>query len=301
MIHIIITSYGEPKATEKAINCILSQNIRQKYKIIVADPFPETKWMIEEKFKNIEYFQDPDKGKSYALNLLFKKIFSNQNDIIIMTDGDVFLSNNSIKDILKQFEDPKIGVVCGKPVSLNPKNNLFGYWSHFQFYAMNKIRKNLSENNEYFETSGYLFAVRNGIIKEFPLNCSEDSIIPALFFEKGYKISYLENAEAYVLNPQNFKDWISQRKRNIKGHSGLKKILPENLQRTKTFFNEVRIGIILSFGYIKNFNELIWMILFYFARFYVWILACYELKFGKKSYQDGWRGQAVTKTTEMEF
>ena len=26
-----------------------------------------------------------------------------------------------------------------------------------------------SENNEYFETSGYLFAVRNGIIKEFPL------------------------------------------------------------------------------------------------------------------------------------
>src|SRR3989344_1429389 len=299
MIHIIITSYGEPKATEKAINCILSQNIRQKYKIIVADPFPETKWIIEEKFKNIEYFQDPDKGKSYALNLLFKKIFSNQNDIIIMTDGDVFLSNNSIKEILKQFEDPKIGVVCGKPVSLNPKNSLFGYWSHFQFYAMNKIRKNLSENNEYFETSGYLFAIRNGIIKEFPLNCSEDSIIPALFFEKGYKISYLENAEAYVLNPQKFKDWISQRKRNIKGHSGLKKILPENLQRTKTFFNEVRRGIILSFSYIKNFDELIWMILFYFARFYVWILAYYELKFGKKSYQDGWRVEEINSTKPL--
>ena len=300
MIHIIITSYGEPKATEKAINCILSQNIRQKYKIIVADPFPETKWIIEEKFKNIEYFQDPDKGKSYALNLLFKKIFSNQNDIIIMTDGDVFLSNNSIKDILKQFEDPKIGVVCGKPVSLNPKNNLFGYWSNFQFYAMNKIRKNLSENNEYFETSGYLFAVRNGIIKEFPLNCSEDSIIPAFFFEKGYKISYLENAEAYVLNPQNFKDWISQRKRNIKGHSDLKKILPENLQRTKTFFNEVRRGIILSLSYIKSFNELIWMILFYFARFYVWILAYYELKFKKKSYQDGWRVEEINSTKPLD-
>ncbi len=300
MIYIIITAYGEPKATEKAINSILGQNIRQNYKIIVADPFPETKWMIEEKFKNVEYFQDPDKGKSYALNLIFRKIFSNKNDIIIMTDGDVFISNNSIKGILKQFEDPKIGVVCGKPVSLNPKNNLFGYWSNFQFYAMNKIRKNLSEKNEYFETSGYLFAVRNGIIKEFPLNCSEDSIIPALFFEKGYKISYLENAEAYVLNPQNFKDWISQRKRNIKGHLNLKKILPENLQRTKTFFNEIRRGIILSFSYIKSFNELIWMILFYFARVYVWILAYYELKFRKKSYQDGWRVEEINSTKPLD-
>jgi len=41
MIYIIITSYNEPNSTRTAINKFLSQNIKEDYRIIVADPFPE--------------------------------------------------------------------------------------------------------------------------------------------------------------------------------------------------------------------------------------------------------------------
>src|SRR3989338_6572335 len=98
MISIIITAYGEPKSTEKAINSFLNQKIPEKYEIIVADPFKEVKQYITKKFKDkkqVKFFHDPGKGKSYALNLLFKIA---KGSILILTDGDVFIDKNSVID-----------------------------------------------------------------------------------------------------------------------------------------------------------------------------------------------------------
>src|SRR3989344_5750327 len=173
MIHIIITSYKEPNSTKKAIDSFLNQNIKEKFKIIVADPFPEMEEIILNEYKDVEYFEDPDKGKSFALNLILKKIYSNnKNDIIIFTYGDVYVSENAVKEILNQFKDESIGIVCGHPVSLNPRNNKFGYWSHLLFDEMNSTRIRLSNKKEFFEVSGYLFAMRNGIIKQFEFKAS---------------------------------------------------------------------------------------------------------------------------------
>ena len=310
MIHIIITSYNEPKSTEKAINSILEQNldkkIKEKFKIIVCDPFPEVKDFIEKKFKNknIEFFLDPGEGKSTALNMLFNNIYSkNKDDLIVLTDGDVFIDKEAINEILNIFKDKKTGVICGHPYPINERNNKYGFWAHFQFYAISEIRKKLSKRG-FFETSGYLFAIRNSVIKEFPTDSSEDSIIPFLFWKKGYKIAYADKALVYVLNPQNFKDWVQQRKRNIKGHATIKKNVSEKLEdsppRTKSLFNEIKRGTLLSFTYPKNIKEMFWMLQFYFARFYAWMIAYYEIKFKKQKYKDGWREVEIESTKPLD-
>src|SRR3989338_10132599 len=178
--------------------------------------------IILNEYTDVEYFEDPDKGKSFALNLILKKIYSNnKNDIIIFTDGDVYVSENAVKEILNQFKDESIGIVCGHPVSLNPRNNKFGYWSHLLFDVFNENRKKFARNKEFFEASGYLFAIRNSIIKEFPIGASEDNVLAIMFWEKNYKVGYAENALVYVMNPGNCEDWVAQKKRNIKGHIAL--------------------------------------------------------------------------------
>jgi len=155
MITIIITAYGEPKSTEKAINSILKNNIKEPFKIIVCDPFPEVEEYIQNKFgnnKKIEFFLDPGEGKSYALNLLIRKNFSeNKEDIIISTDGDVYLGENTINELLEPFKNPEVGIVCGHPVSINKRDNMLGYWSHLAFDEMNKTRKKLAKKKEFFE------------------------------------------------------------------------------------------------------------------------------------------------------
>ena len=53
MIHIIVTSYNEPKATLRAVKSLLNQNIKEEYKIIVVDPFPEIEKFLQ--FTGFDY------------------------------------------------------------------------------------------------------------------------------------------------------------------------------------------------------------------------------------------------------
>ena len=288
MISIIITSFNEPNL-ERAIKAILNQKINYKYELIVIAPDKEAK-NLTKKYK-IKYFKDAGKGKSFAINLLLKKI---KSEILIFTDGDVYLGNNSINELLELFKNPKIGVVTGRPVSVNKKNDVFGYWSHLLFYGAHKIRKKLFSQGKFLECSGYLFAFRNNVIEEFPLDVAEDSIIPYMFYIKNYKIGYAEKALVYVKNPDNFKDWLKQRKRTAKAHETLTKYYP-NFPRVKSFWNEIKIGLFWALSYPKTIKEMYWTISLFFARAYMWLLALGESKLWKKEYKDAWERVHSTK------
>ena len=107
MISIIITSYKEPKTIGKAINSILKNKL-QNYEILVTAPDNKTleAARVFKEHKNIKIFRDQGnksaalkllkdqgKGKSAALNLAVSKAKGN---ILILTDGDVFIDDNSI-------------------------------------------------------------------------------------------------------------------------------------------------------------------------------------------------------------
>lgn len=301
MINIIITSYGEPKSTIRAVKCFLEQDIKEKFKITVVDPFPETEIYLKQHIKNkdVEFFLDPGEGKSYALNILSEKLYSNnKEDIFVLTDGDVYVSKNTINEILNAFKDKEVGCVTGRPVLLNSRDNFFGYASHVAFEGIHKTRLRLSNKKKFFECSGYLFAIRNGVLQGFPLEASEDSIIPYLFWKQGYKIKYLSRAEVYVINPQNWKDFKIQKIRNIKGHENLSKIAPD-MPRTKTFFNEIKEGALFALLYPRNLKEVFYTIPLFATRLHIYLKAFYELKFKKQEYQDGWRKNETESTKPM--
>lgn len=301
IIHIIITSFNEPKATVRAVQAFLNQRIKDKFKIIVVDPFPEVEEYVLKKVKskNVEFFLDPGEGKGYALNLLFEQIYSNNtNDIIVLSDGDVYVSNNAVEEILKRFENPKIGCVTGRPVSVDSNNNKYGVWSKIAFAGINKVRKRFDREKKFFECSGYLFAIRNGIMTSFPSKTSEDSIIPYIFWKKGYKIGYVDKAEVYVKNPGNWKDWLNQKVRNVKAHENLNKIAP-SMPRTKSLSNEIREGLFFAISQPRNVKELLWTLQLYPARLYLYLKAFKELK-EKRTYNDGWREVEINSTKPLD-
>lgn len=301
MIHIIITSYKEPKATVKAVQTFLNQKIKQDFRIIVVDPFPETEEFLKKniKDKRVEFFLDPNEGKSYALNILFQEYWSdNKNDIFILSDGDVHVSENAVEEILKKFKDPKVGCVTGKPVSIDDRNTKYGYWSHVLFAGIDKVRKRLSAEQKFFECSGYLFAVRKGVVFDFPLEACEDAIISYLFWEQGYKITYADKAEVYVKNPNNWEDWITQKIRNIKGHENLNKLAPD-MPRTKSFVNEIKEGAVFALKQPKNTKEFFWTLDLYRARLQLYLKAFNELR-KKETYQDGWREKETPTTRTLD-
>ena len=301
MIYIIIASYNEPNSTLRAVNHFLNQDLKQEFKIIVTDPFLEVGEFLKKNIKNkkVEFFLDPGEGKSYALNLLLQDHYSgNKEDILVFTDGDVYVSENSLKEILNAFKDKNVGCVTGKPIPIDPRKEKYGYWAHLAFSGIDKVRKKLSREKSFFECSGYLFAIRNGILKEFPIDVSEDSIIPYLFWKKGYTIKYVPEAEVYVKNPGNWKDWINQKVRNIKGHENLNKIAPD-MPRTKSLWNEIRYGFFFALFFPRSPKEFLWTIELYYARLHMYLKAFKELR-KKQAYSDGWRETEIESTKTLD-
>ncbi|MEK6928832.1 MAG: glycosyltransferase [Nanoarchaeota archaeon] len=286
-ITILITAFKEP-TIRKSIEAALNQKTSYQYDIIISAPDKETIEIASEyakKDKRLKIFKDPGKGKSHALNLIFKNFDS---DILILTDGDVSINPESVEEIMKLFKEPEIGCLSGRPIALETKEKKYGYWANFLLEAVHRLRKKAFDRYNFLECSGYLFAFRKKKIKAIPLDVAEDTIIPYYFWQKGYRIGYAEKAKVYIKNASNWKDWLKQKTRASKAHETLEKYVDiKTTPRIKTFFNEAA-GITLAFQYPSKLKELIWTIELIAARLYMWLKVHLETKITGKHYSDAW-------------
>lgn len=293
-ITLLITAFKEPMIG-KAIEAALAQKTDYNYEIIVSAPDKETLDIAKKyslKNKNLRVIQDPGKGKSFALNMIFKGLNS---DILILTDGDVWISNNSVQEICDMFLDPEIGCLTGRPVPFENKGTKYGYWANFLFESAHSMRKRRYKENDFVECSGYLFAFRKKMIEEIPLDVAEDSVIPYFFWERGYKIGYAEKARVYVKNVDNWKDWIKQKTRTSKAHETLDKYVNTSITpRAKTFGNEAK-GLVQALKYPDKLREMFWTFELILARAYMWLRVIYDTKMKAKNYSDAWERVESTK------
>jgi len=294
-VTVIITSFKEPKTIGNAIKATLNQQVDFPYEIIVSAPDNETLNVARKyslKNKKVKIFKDPGKGKSFALNLLFKKI---KTDVLILTDGDVFLNKIALKEIINLFNNPKIGCVTGRPVPSEDRSTKYGYWANFLFDSAHKIRRDAYAKGNFIECSGYLFAFRKKEINQIPLDVAEDSVIPYYFVQKGYSIGYAEKAKVYVRNVDNWSDWVKQKIRTSKAHETLSKYVDtEKVKRVKSFSNESK-GIFSLISYPKNLKEFYWSVELAFARLYMWVRVFWDTKAKSKHYGDNWERVESTK------
>ncbi len=279
MISIIITAFREEKTIGKTINSILNQDLKDSEIIVIA---PDRDTLNEAKKYKVKTIKDPGKGKPTALNIAFEKA---KGDILILTDGDVFIEKDSLKSLIKYFEDKNVGAVSGHPVPLNERNNFFGYFSHFLTHMADKLRKKLVSENKFIVCSGYLYAIRNKIEKMPGNILSDDAYISKIIHDKGYEIKYSENSIVYVKYPDNLKDWIKQKRRSTGGYEQLRKLFGKKVMRS---FGQEASGIFEVIIYPKNIKEFLWAPFLIFLRLYLWIKIFIDLKIRKLSFEKTW-------------
>lgn len=303
MISIIITTYKEPRTLFKAVQAILNQNLKQEYEILVVGPDKETEDIVsnfsassaswaDSADRQIRYLKDRGVGKPAALNLAFK---SARGNILVLTDGDVWMDEvpkdeptrqGSLKYLLEPFENPKVGAVSGRPISTSSRDNLFGYWSHFLTEAAHRMRL----TNRPWPCSGYLYAVRYDLLRPIPEDMfSEDAVITQMIRNQNYQVIYKSEAKIYVKYPDNFQDWILQKKRAVGGY------IQKQSGETRSLWQEIKDGIKLFFTYPRNLKEFWWIILLFWARIYLWLLIFWEIKIKKEKFANVWRRVESTK------
>ncbi|MDP4039352.1 MAG: glycosyltransferase family 2 protein [Candidatus Pacearchaeota archaeon] len=284
MISIIITAYKEPRTIQKAIISIAEQNIKDNEIILVA-PDKETlneAHKLKSKYDNLKIFQDQGLGKSSAMNLAVSKA---KGKILIFTDGDVYVGKKSLERMVEKIKNPKIGAVSGKPISLNKKNNKFGFWAHTLTSVADLRRKRAIKTGKRMFCSGYLFAIRKALFPKLPEELlSEDGYISHKVYQQGFKIDYSQESEVYINYPNNFSDWINQKRRSAGGYNQNYKILNAKI---RSFSSESKGGADFL-KYISNFKELSWLLQLFIARVYLWVLIYRDINFRKKSREELW-------------
>lgn len=305
MVSIIITSWKEPNTIGNCIKCIADKNysgLNTEFEIIQLSPDKETleaglKAAKELHLSPKEYLQiqDPRKGKPYALKLAFKKA---KGEILILTDGDTYFEKNSIKNLLIPFENTNIGGVSGRPVSMDSKANMMGYWGHLLSDAANHRRvatMNLKVKNYYvseryfFPMSGYIMATRSYDFN-IPQNVlSDDAFISYSIRNLNKQIAYAPDAKCYVKYPTTLRDYYKQKVRSLGGFVQLKNFgVFKKDKQSRSILIELQYSLFVI-RYASNIRELIWSIFLFPIRLITWLKILWERVLLKKDMpKSGW-------------
>ncbi|MFH0868744.1 MAG: glycosyltransferase [archaeon] len=285
MISIAIIAFKEEKSVAKTIESIIKQKIPGKYELVVCAP-DEGTISIAKKYKHVKIFKDPGEGKNQALNLLYKTL---KGDIWIFTDGDVILGDGSVAEILKPFENSKIGLVSGRVVAFNSRETKYGYWAHLLSDAGAHEERLRGAKIGFVEPTGYLMAFRANLAHEIPLEVADDASLPFIARRNNYKSTYAPEAVVYVMQPENFREWVTQKKRCSISHEDLDSLYPEAKElRVKTFGNELLRGTARALRYSKSLKELVWTFELFAARLYMWLVVYYDRRFKGARYTYNW-------------
>lgn len=271
---VILTTYKEPGTIGEAISAVIRamRKVKQHGELIIVAGDDETFHKAEESIKEdtkerILLLHDDAKGKPAALNLA---VSQSRGEILFFTDGDMTVDADSLEKMLPHFEEKKVGGVSGHPISVDDRNNRFGYYGHLFCEAAHQKRL----RSGFTPMSGYLYAIRkrDGL---FPLPeqiRAEDAYISAKVGSTS-KIEYEPEAYARVRFPKNQKDWITQKLRSVGGNVQLHSVKArENGAKgeTRSILQDLRM---LSFPitYARNIKEMWWSKLLYPLRLYLWI------------------------------
>ncbi|MBL7870765.1 MAG: glycosyltransferase family 2 protein [Cyclobacteriaceae bacterium] len=245
-VTLMIAAYNEERFIESKIKNSLGLDYPpEKLNVwIVADGSTDHTIEISKRFSEVKtFYQSARMGKIHAVNRVMKLV---ETPIVIFSDANTTLNHDSIKNIVRHFNDKKVGGVAGeKQITSNKEDNASGsgeglYWKYES--ALKKMDSNLTTA---IGAAGELFALRTELYHEpEPDTIIEDFVTSMKIVAKGYRFVYEPDACAIETASATIKDeW--KRKVRISG-GGIQAIM-----RLPELLNPFRYGLI-SWQYISH-------------------------------------------------
>lgn len=150
------------------------------------------------------------RGKAAVLNDAIPAV---RGQIVMLSDANTFTDAMAARHLAAWFADPKVGVVCGKLVLVDPENgrNVDGmYWKYETFLKMCESRL-----GALLGSNGGIYAIRKSAYEPIPDDTYvDDFVIPLLAKQKhGIRIVYDHHAKAYEETPASITSEFHRRAR----------------------------------------------------------------------------------------
>lgn len=228
---ILIPAHNEEKVIGRTIESLLNLDYQQdKLKIIVINDgsTDSTRKIINQYAQSdqrLVLYDIPKglggRGKSRALNLALEIV---DTEIIAIYDADNTPDRNALKYLAAQLiDDKELGAVLGKFRTVNKNENILTKFINIEtlsFQSMLQAGRWQIHNIATLPGTNYvmwthLIKSLNGWDEEA---LTEDSELSIRIYQEGYKIKYIPYAITHEQEPQEWKVWIKQRLRWVRGN-----------------------------------------------------------------------------------
>ena len=237
--------YEEEVVDEKMRNCLGLDYPADKLHIVwtTDGSNDSTNQRLENWPQATVHFQPLRQGKTAAMT---RGMMLVDTPLVVFTDAYTMLNREAIREIVRAFEDPKVGCVAGeKRIAVQEKDGAAAggegiYWKYESTLKALDARLYSAVG-----AAGELFAVRRELFTVMePDTLLDDFILSLRIAMQGYKIAYC--TQAYAIESGSA-DMREEQKRKVRiAAGGL-----QSIWRLRELLNPFRYGV-LTFQYVSH-------------------------------------------------
>ncbi|MDY7231655.1 glycosyltransferase family 2 protein [Hyalangium rubrum] len=170
-------------------------------------------------------------GKTTVLN---RCIPMAMGDIIVLSDANTMIEPEAIQALVRHFEDPEVGAVCGKLRLYNPTKKDYEESAYWNYESLIKFYE--GKRGSVVGANGGLYAIRRTLFTQLPPSTIvDDFVIPLRILEQGYKVVYEAEAVAHEETTEDYGKEFGRRARIAAGNFQSLKMVPGLLLPTAGF------------------------------------------------------------------
>jgi len=236
---LFVTAYNEKDYIARKVENSFALNYpKSKIQYLwITDGSNDGSTEMLQNYEKLEVHHQPERrGKMHAMNRGMKFV---KAPIVIFSDSNTTLGKDSIREVVAQFSNKKVGCVAGeKRIVEHAAEAAAGGMESW-------IKQKDWELNSAVGAVGELFAIRTELFEDVETDTLlDDFMISLRIAQKGYKIAYAPNAYAEEAASLNVKEELKRKIRIAAG--GIQTIL-----RLKGLLNPFKNGI-LSWQYFSH-------------------------------------------------
>lgn len=219
-VTLIVATYNEELFIEKKVqNTFELEYPKNKLKLIfVADGSNDRTAELIAQYPQIQLLYKPEReGKVAAINRAMKYVTT---PIVIFCDANTLLNKECIREIVKHYQDEKVGGVAGekKIVDQSDDQNAAGAGEGIYWKYESTLKSLDAKFYSVVGAAGELFSIRTELFEETnPGILLDDFIISMRICQRGYKVMYEPDAYAMEAPSMTMKD---EQKRKIRISAG---------------------------------------------------------------------------------
>ncbi|TKC59246.1 glycosyltransferase family 2 protein [Pedobacter hiemivivus] len=224
-VTLVIAAYNEEDLIDEKITNSLQLNYpKDKIKIMfVTDGSTDsTPDKVRVHSEIILLHQDLRAGKMAAIKRAIPFVTS---EVIVFTDANTFLNEDAILELVKHYQNPKVGAVAGeKRILVAEKADASSAGEGFYWKYESLLKKLDYELYSNVGAAGELFSIRTALYQPVESDTIiDDHMIAMRIAEKGYIIAYEANAYAMETASENTSEELKRKIRIAAG--GIQSIL----------------------------------------------------------------------------